>query len=126
MAYEDIRNFLMQTDTFFKDDPFQSPEPLSQPLKAYLQSIQLNEAIGSIRSNSASLATFRVRFFRWFNAFRVIKYLNFSHETWYQKKPIREEANLLQLKLGFHQEIFNVSEMLTFYRNLDRTGFGIN
>jgi hypothetical protein len=36
--------------------------------------------VPEIRANSGDLGAFRKRFFRWFNAFRLMKFLNFARD----------------------------------------------
>ncbi len=52
---------------------------LHPSLSSYLDEIAFREMIRDCKGNSARLVTFRKRFFHHFNAFRIIKYLNFVH-----------------------------------------------
>ena len=40
----------------------------------------IGSVVPEIRSNSGGLGAFRKRFFRWFNAFRLMKFLNFARD----------------------------------------------
>ena len=52
---------------------------LPYPVRAFTAQFRVEEEIEDCRRNSASIITFRKRFFHHFNAFKVIKYLNFVH-----------------------------------------------
>lgn len=51
------------------------------------------ERLKEIRSNSSSPASYQKRFFRWFNMFRTMKYINFAHREHYPKMPVRDAVN---------------------------------
>lgn len=72
-----------------------------------------------IKENSPSVKIFRKRFFDWYNAFRVIKFLNYAHEDYYSKMKVSEEAQKL-LKI-YHPKI-NIPEtekdLLLLYRKI--------
>lgn len=81
--------------------------------------------IEECRTNSATEASFTKRFFRWFNVFRVIKFLNASHETCYQKKEIAEASLELMKHDGSHQtrRVLTAGELLFLFRTADRSGY---
>lgn len=98
----------------------------SLPLREFLILNSFPHELKSIVSNSASLLTFQSRFFRWFNAFKVIKYLNFVHDKYYTKADICGEALKLCSKFELNVKPGSVAlELLDFYRKLDKSGFGI-
>jgi len=95
---------------------------LSKPLQTFLETNNFASEWESIKSNSSSPIAFRKRFFRWFNAFKAIKYLNFTAENSYKKSEITIEAGRLAIKLGFKVS-GDGKDLLMFYRGLDRYGF---
>ncbi|HYQ56716.1 MAG TPA: glycosyltransferase family 2 protein, partial [Draconibacterium sp.] len=52
--------------------------------------------LDELNSNCSRLETFQVRFFQKFNAFKILKYLNFVHENYYQKADLRQQLLLLE------------------------------
>lgn len=128
IAFEDIRVFISMVDSLYEtmDKSLSSiMGTLSPALCEFLYMNNVEDELISIRSNSASLATFRIRFFRWFNVFKVIKYMNFAHDKFYEKVDVAKEAITLAYKLGFSDISFEAEDLLTFYRKLDSSGFGI-
>ncbi len=73
-----------------------------------------------INQNSPNHSVFDKRFFDWFDAFRVLKFLNFSHETFHRKVPIGTAASQLLKSLKITQGSHSEKEILSLYRNLDR------
>lgn len=87
----------------------------------FLKENDSDKAILEILSNSSSLATFTKRFYSWFDAFKIVKYLNFAALSNYTKKPIQTEAIGLISKYT-HAKNFSNHELLQIYRNWDRAG----
>jgi hypothetical protein len=127
-ALEDIKDFISISDQFFKSPPSHIPSflaPLSSALQDFLQMSDFENELKSVVTNCATVSTFKPRFFRWFNAFKVIKYLNYSHDKYYTKSEITEESSVLIQKLGFQANLNEPKELLDFYRTLDKSGFGL-
>jgi len=111
-----LKSFFSDINKLFSDFSVNNtPEPMYDFLK--LNNFENDLLI--IKSNSPNINRFKKRFFDWFNAFRVIKFLNFSHENYYQKKTVQQEAETLLKK--YHPEI-NIpeteKELLLLYRKI--------
>lgn len=52
----------------------------SDILKNFLDASDFNKALSEVRSNSASQEMFEKRFYRWFNLFKILKFLNYAKE----------------------------------------------
>jgi len=78
-------------------------------------------ALSEILINSGSLNAFTKRFFTWFDAFKIVKYLNFASLNGYDKKPVISEANHL---LSYYKKPsdFDMHNLLEIYRQWDRSG----
>lgn len=61
---------------------------LSWMLSAFLNNQNFPDKIDEIKKHTASVEAFKKRFFQWFNAFMILKYLNFAHEKDYNKQDI--------------------------------------
>jgi glycosyltransferase involved in cell wall biosynthesis len=127
-AFVDIKSLLGQLSSLYegdKDNTRQIVASLALPLREFLQTNSFLIEWESVKENSASFTTFRNRFFRWFNAFKVIKYLNFTADKYYEKQEVVQEAKKLPVRLGLVSPPDQPSDLLKYYRKLDRTGFGI-
>jgi hypothetical protein len=125
-AFSDLKDFFILIPPCYHD-PEKAEIILRESAPASLQSfleenLFLRE-ISRIRQHSASPSSFLKGFYAWFNGFRIVKYLNYSHQTIFHRDDVRIGA----LKLLSAQNITLPEEdlfaILTAFRNLDR---GIN
>ena len=127
-AFEGIKLLIDQIDNYYmieQESFFQIFNAFPLPLQEFLRVNNFVAEWKTVVSNSASLQAFRNRFFRWFNAFKVIQYLNFASNHIYKKAEVAIAAKSLAHKLGFQKVSEDITDLLEFYRHLDRTGFGI-
>ncbi|MDD2196675.1 MAG: glycosyltransferase [Bacteroidales bacterium] len=96
---------------------FQQPEPL----RDYLEMNGFLQAIEEINKNTAHAATFKKRFFLWFDAFKLLKYLNYANEHHYKRMPICSEASKLAqvLNLKFNPNNPSAIELLNTFREFN-------
>lgn len=94
-------------------------------ISKFLIAADFFEIIEECRTNSATAASFSKRFFRWFNVFRVIKFLNAAHESFYQKKEISEAVLDLMKYDGSYPpgQPLTAGELLFLLRTADRSGY---
>ncbi len=87
-------------------------------LEEFLEQNGFRDALAEMRANSSSPQTFEKRFYSWFDAFRVLKYLNFmtSGER-LALVPVTQVARQLLLALG-EQPGFGARSLLDAYRKL--------
>ena len=56
-----------------------------------------------------------------FNAFRVVKYLNYIHKYFFEKSPVFDAAAELALRMGLPAEdLLTEEELLDCYRQYER------
>lgn len=91
-------------------------------LKQFLELNEAEKAVEEIYNNSSSLQSFTKRFFTWFDAFRIVKYLNFATQNGYPKSPVRHESQQLGQITDPELQFRSYEEMLEYYRNWDKTG----
>ncbi len=93
---------------------------LPQTLNIFLQQQGVAQRMAEIRANTASIETLVARFLRWFNAFLVLKYIHFSHETRYQSKSLILSAQRMLQMSGHGQEADgDLFALLSLYRRYD-------
>lgn len=95
-----------------------------EPLHSFLEEQQFDAALEEIRSNSASAEAFRKRFWRWFNMFRILKFIHFARERGYPDIPAGEAASeLLRMidpeNIGIPAVGTDLKKLLLIYRMLD-------
>jgi len=104
------------------------PESLTgswpEPLQSFLESQDFKGALEEMQANSASEAAFRKRFWRWFNMFRIMKFLHFAREHEYPDIPVgKAAAELLRAidpeHIGIPSIGKDLKKLLLIYRMLD-------
>ena len=117
-----IKQFFYIKNNFFKKDDavvINSCKFLPEILLKFLNKLNYIDAVAEINKNSATPEAFTKRFFNWFNAFRILKYLNFSHENHYRKIEICNACNILLEKLKIENSNKNPEELLLFFRRME-------
>ena len=126
-SFIDLASFFKIIPSLFqeKTKPFESTNAdLSEAVQHFLILINFKDKLNEIRGNTTNLRNFKQRFFRWFNAFMVMKYLHFCRDNHYQNLSVEEAAgwlltNYLQQSItNQHQSI----ELLERFRELDKKG----
>lgn len=122
-SFFDLRTLFTQIDTFYTASKAQIDSTISEfalSLKTFLINNKATTEIIETRENTGTIGAFRKRFFMWFDAFKLLKYLNYANETQYQRQSVLTEATkLLNLKGVTPNNPNDVFELLEIYRNLD-------
>jgi hypothetical protein len=86
-----LRSFFMFSGSLYnmnQDDTDSLIDTMPEPLGTFLHDIHAIDSIREIKANAGSLKTFTNRFFRWFDAFRIIKYLNYASRHGCNQVPV--------------------------------------
>ncbi len=74
-----------------------------------------------IVSDCNKKSTIDNRFYQWFDSFKVIKFLNFSHTNYYCKIPVCKVASdFLQKTKQYSSSTEDARTLLKVFRKLDR------
>jgi len=94
---------------------------LHPTLQSFCATAQTIDEILELRNNCSNTIVFEKRIFHLLNAFWILKYLNFAHETCYTRASLETEPIILLQNLGIQTEN-NVSleNLLEIFRNLDK------
>lgn len=115
-----LREFLLNLDSL--NDPVHVYEHLlkgvDRPLADFLNAAGFKDTVDEILKNSSGLTSFRKRFLRWFNMFRVLKFLNYGRTVTGDINITEAASRLLALK-GIPCDK-DVLSLLKVYRELDR------
>ncbi len=115
--------FTNADDLFVKSDAEINTtlEQLSEALKSFLIKNNFIEALAEIRNQSTNKNKFQSRFFKWFNAFRILRFANYACEKYYQKNPVSQVANHLGFASGIlKNSVSDERELLILYRKYER------
>ena len=106
-AYEVLREFFADVE-----------RPPGGLLGEFLRGQDYERRLAEIRSQTAGEDAFRKRFFRWFDAFQVMKWIHHARDHGHGAPPVREAAAALRRKLGGAED----DELLAWYRHRQRGG----
>ncbi len=124
LAFRELKTLFSLIDNIFRcenDDP-EFDYPLLPPgIRQFTEISEWTAKIMEIKMNTAGIQSFRKRFFGWFNMFRIVKYLNSTHDSFFEKKPVIECASELLLTIGKDFRPKDASELLDYYRLLELT-----
>jgi len=88
----------------------------------FLSAYFFDDRIVEIYRNSKGLASFEKRFYRWFNAFMVLKFVHFVRDNAHPNVRVELAALDLLRNIGYPdvENIGSIRELLEIYRKLDR------
>jgi glycosyltransferase involved in cell wall biosynthesis len=122
-AFRELRSLFELVDSLFTCSFLQLPDQyvnLPQSLRLFIGENSWTEKITEIKSNTSGLLSFRKRFFEWFNMFKIVKYLNYVHTEYFEKKPVDIAASeLLKLRGVILKSSYPLS-LLQYYRKLEK------
>ncbi len=87
-AFIDLKELFVIKEKFFKIDETEFNKiilDLPKTVRQFLNEDNFWKELYDLNRNCSTLKTFENRFFQKFNAFKILKYLNFVHEYFYEK-----------------------------------------
>jgi hypothetical protein len=97
-AFSDLKEFFDLTDDFFRISASEyhvKIYPLPDAIKSFLDDDNFFSQLDELNQNCSSIENFRKRFFHLFNAFKILKFMNYSHPRYYQKSDLKDQVRLL-------------------------------
>ena len=123
-SFEDLIEFFNMVPGLFKQKPEyikNKTDRLPRAIKEFLERNNAVYKINEINNNCNNTNSFKRRFFGWFNAFTILKFLNFCTENYYPQISVISAANILLRKLGLlTSENLNEPELLKLLRHYER------
>jgi len=122
-AFTELQPFFNKVSEYYSYNQQKLTKTIDSLAPALQQFLHFTDSIDSIlelQANCSGEATFVKRFFHRFNAFWILKYLNFVHEKTYQPEPLLKVARQLLIEKGIqvHQSS-DYSSLLHIFRNMD-------
>lgn len=98
-AFLDLKQLFDRVDSLFRInsayyEEFNSSLPVS--VQEYLQTLDFKGKLAEINQNSSTLSSFRKRFFQFFDAFIVLRFLNVAHQKHYSRQNLSEAIRQLR------------------------------
>ena len=98
-AFLDLKKLFGQVDSLFRistEDYYRFILSLPDSVQEYLQTLDFESKLTEVNQNSSSLASFRKRFFQFFDAFIILRFLNLAHQKYYPKQNLAEAIGQLE------------------------------
>jgi hypothetical protein len=119
-SFHDLKAFFETVPTLFSVKNGDLPaylERLPESIRLFLEEQDFGEKLLEIQSNTASAAAFTRRFWRWFDAFLLMKFLHFAREKFHPDVDVVPAARWLAGLPGG-----DVRDLLLRFRVADRAG----
>lgn len=95
-TFEDLRLFFAKLDSFWEENEWKIP----MTVKTFLGDDWADQ-ITEIKNQVSSPEAFNKRFFHWFDAFKILKFVHFCRDEFYQNVELEEALEWLRSKHYF-------------------------
>jgi len=119
-SFEELGSFLQLLPKFYEEGITILDQHSSTLLKSFLTIQQFDQKLKELKKHSSSYSTFRNRFFYWFNAFMVMKYLHYARDNGRGEANVTQAAYALLDQLEISPATNDIRILLNSYRKLDQ------
>ena len=119
-SYEDLKMLFTQVEMLYEGKDISQTQCLKEFHETHHFDVGLSKAI----KNATSFESFRKHFFRWWDAFRILKFLHFARDKYYPEIPLGQAIQTLdnqywRLGLGSDDLRSTLHQVRAFDRNVD-------
>jgi hypothetical protein len=94
---------------------------IAPPLRSFLESVHVEEKLSEMRQHTRGPESFYKRFFRWFDAFMLMKFVHFIRDHYHPNVPIRDAVSWLTEVSGYSTgKAPSEKDLLQLWRSIDR------
>ena len=119
--FEMIHKLVILKEEETKEKITESVAKLPKSIQAFLKEVYFLEKWNEIRKNTKLHTHFQNRFFRWFNAFMVMKWMHFARDNYYKNVEVSAAAKWLLEQLEENVKSTNPKELLLSFRKRDKS-----
>lgn len=116
-SFEELRILVHSVPQLYRGETEAIPYPAT--LNRFLEEQNSAEKLAEIKEHSGSYPSFRKRFFQWFNAFMVMKYVHFAREHGRPDVPVATAARQLLARLGIPNDALETGRLLEIFRRME-------
>jgi hypothetical protein len=120
-SFKDLSELFSVVPEFFGADPNavnKTVDNLPRTVRNYLRNHSFTDAVMQMNLHTAGPLSFRKRFFVWFNALRLLRFLNFAREKYNDEPVTSVAASLLNnINVPCTMETY---KLLSAYREVQR------
>lgn len=95
-TFEDLKLFFDKVDSFWNESEWKLP----MTIKTFLGD-DWQDQIRELKSQVSKMDAFKKRFFHWFDAFKILKFVHFARDEFYQNVELEEALEWLRTKHFF-------------------------
>ena len=116
-SFVELQEIQTWTEALFKGEKHAHNNPV---VNKFLLTIGFDNKVQEIRNNTTSFLSFEKRFFKFFNAFIVLKFTHFMRDNGLPNQPIVQEAKKLLIRCyQIDCKESNLEELLNYYREIE-------
>lgn len=122
-AFKELKSLFGEIEILFDSDTGQVEKyynELPEGLRSFMNGEEWLRHISEIQANTAGKASFRKRFFGWFNMLMIVRYMNHVHSGIFKKTELTDAAIKLLSLMGIPEPEHNPYDVLINYRKQER------
>ncbi len=122
-AFKELKILFNYTEDIYKSNSSDLPsfyKLFPEGIRLFMDRDEWAEKVEEIKNNTSGFASFKKRFYGWFNMFRVVKYLNYIHQNLIEKMAVENSAFILLEESGISFKSKDPSDLLLFYRKMEK------
>jgi len=121
MIFDDLKLVFSSVDEIYRSkNKGETYHELPHSFRQFVNEHTFNDAMVELLTNTNSLATFSIRFFKWFNLFACLKYAHFCRDNIYPQVPIYQAASALFASIGIKSVPAEPRALLNVFRTYDK------
>lgn len=117
-TFKDLRSFIGEIEKYYGLSAGETYDLLPESVSAFLKTVNFEAKWEELHKHTSDLESFQKRFFRWFNAFLLMKYVHFARDNYYPDVNVIEASSGLLEILG-NPASDNATDLLEKFRALD-------
>ncbi|MCP3932607.1 MAG: glycosyltransferase family 2 protein [Bacteroidetes bacterium] len=126
-SFVDLKHFLGRVETLYTlslEETEDWLESLPLSIQKFLRENHFIKRLQEIKKNTVHSKSFRNRFYRWFNAFMLMKYVHFARDNYYPNVDVHQAAKWLAGIISSFPpdelKTYSPKDILLYFRQLDR------
>jgi glycosyltransferase involved in cell wall biosynthesis len=123
-AFDDLRAFFSVRHELYSltSGDYESwTYKLSGSIRSFLLNSGVFGELDTIKKDCSSADVFAKRFYEVFNAFKIVKYLNYVHDHFFERMQVFDASMALLERMAIPTpDLFMESDVLEFYRNFEK------
>ena len=103
-SFIEIEPFVNLVRSFYSSEFEDLKSILESPILEFLKVQDFEQVLLKLKSNSRSYKTFQKAFFQWFDAFRLMKYLHFVRDNYFDNIEVDKACRLTSVEIGLENQ----------------------